>query len=745
LTREDAQDLIERHGGRVAKSVTKKVTHALVGTDAGPTKLAKISERKLPILTEDELLAMIRAAGPPPTNNDDDGDVVVVTASSPATRPPTQQLPNTGTVTVTATATATAAITAQPPLLWTDKYAPKASGQVIGNSAAVQQLKDWLQNWDMRSGPTTQKQQQESKAPRASLLTGPPGLGKTTAATLVSRECGYEAINLNASDTRSKSTLRETVAEMLGTHGLTEYWAATTTTTSTMTTTTRRRTVLIMDEVDGMSSGDRGGLAELVQLIKSSKIPIICIANDRYKVRSLEAHCLKLPFRRPTAQQILARLTQIAHLEQLQLDPQVLRRLAEACHGDVRHAVHVLQYWTVGGPASTSMTTATTTSSSSSNSATPSVDTIREELQRGGKNLTLGPFDAAPQLLSVNVHATRMTDQLEAFFVDHSLLPLFIYENYLSMQPQHVPASISSTPPAHAAFVLRQIARAADSISLGDILSQSIRQNQNWELLPGMGVVSSVRPAMSSLGQLRSQIQFPQWLGKNSTTQKRARMVSELQLQVSLATHGVTSRALRLDYAAPLATALTQPLVQSGADGIAPIIDIMDTYGVTREGREALLEVVALSGSLPLLDSVPSTVKAAFTRTYNKAAHKTTSGATGSRRRGASSSASASAAPGGSVVGPDGELAMVTADDAGGGGGGGETDLGLDEQPDDNATDSPADDGIILVKPNASSTKSTPKRSAKAAQDPSSKPHAKPKRSSSSAKAKKAASGANLL
>ena len=40
--------------------------------------------------------------------------------------------------------------------------------------------------------------------------------------------------------------------------------------------------VLIMDEVDGMAGNeDRGGVAELISLIKKSSIPIICICNDR--------------------------------------------------------------------------------------------------------------------------------------------------------------------------------------------------------------------------------------------------------------------------------------------------------------------------------------------------------------------------------------------------------------------------------------------------------------------------------
>ena len=43
-----------------------------------------------------------------------------------------------------------------------------------------------------------------------------------------------------------------------------------------------RKTVLIMDEVDGMSGGDRGGIADLIASIKSSHIPIICLCNYKY-------------------------------------------------------------------------------------------------------------------------------------------------------------------------------------------------------------------------------------------------------------------------------------------------------------------------------------------------------------------------------------------------------------------------------------------------------------------------------
>lgn len=66
------------------------------------------------------------------------------------------------------------------------------------------------------------------------------------------------------------------------------------------------KTVLIMDEVDGMSAGDRGGIADLIASIKISKIPIICICNDRYsqKLKSLVNYCLLLSYRKPTKQQV---------------------------------------------------------------------------------------------------------------------------------------------------------------------------------------------------------------------------------------------------------------------------------------------------------------------------------------------------------------------------------------------------------------------------------------------------------
>jgi len=104
----------------------------------------------------------------------------------------------------------------------------------------------------------------EAPSLKAVLLSGPPGVGKSSAAAALCREFGYEIVEFNASDTRSKSKLDELVSTLVGNRTIGEFFAA--------KTKKVKKTCLIMDEVDGMSSGDRGGMAKLIDLIKKTKV-----------------------------------------------------------------------------------------------------------------------------------------------------------------------------------------------------------------------------------------------------------------------------------------------------------------------------------------------------------------------------------------------------------------------------------------------------------------------------------------
>ncbi|KAG1333894.1 putative Replication factor C subunit 1 [Cocos nucifera] len=301
LEREEAEDLIKRHGGRVTGSVSKKTSFLLADEDVGGRKSSKAKELGIPFLTEDGLFDMIRKSKPAKAHSlsvDQVGsggrkDAAKIVKSGTAPGKPKVQSADRSSLT------------------WTEKYRPKVPNDIIGNQSLVKQLHDWLMHWNeqfLHAGQKGKgKKQADSGSKKAVLLSGSPGIGKSTSAKLVSQMLGFQAIEVNASDNRGKADTKivkgvggntsNSIKELVSNEALScgKNWSK------------HPKSVLIMDEVDGMSAGDRGGVADLIASIKISKIPIICICNDRYsqKLKSLVNYCLLLNFRKPTKQQVV--------------------------------------------------------------------------------------------------------------------------------------------------------------------------------------------------------------------------------------------------------------------------------------------------------------------------------------------------------------------------------------------------------------------------------------------------------
>lgn len=75
---------------------------------------------------------------------------------------------------------------------------------------------------------------------------------------------------------------------------------------------------------------------------------------------------------------------------------------------------------------------------------------------------------------------------------------------------------------------MKHVALTADSLTLGDMVEKRIRSSMAWSLLPIQAMYSSVLPGEYMSGTITSRIEFPKWLGRNSTTQKRRRLAQEL-------------------------------------------------------------------------------------------------------------------------------------------------------------------------------------------------------------------------
>jgi len=93
-----------------------------------------------------------------------------------------------------------------------------------------------------------------------------------------------------------------------------------------------------MDEVDGCGSSDRGGIAALIKVIKNTRMPIVCIANDHSnrKLVSLINHCYDMRFIKPSPNDIVRRMGFIAKKEGIRIELSGLERIIEFSNNDIR-------------------------------------------------------------------------------------------------------------------------------------------------------------------------------------------------------------------------------------------------------------------------------------------------------------------------------------------------------------------------------------------------------------------------
>jgi len=133
---------------------------------------------------------------------------------------------------------------------WCDKYKPKYLDDIFGNKENISKIKTWITDFINKKEGTK----------IGLFISGPPGIGKTSLSHLILNHYGYEVIEYNASDVRSQKSVKENLNKVLNSTNI-----------SVMKGNHLKNIAIIMDEVDGMSSGDRGGVSELVYIINPNK------------------------------------------------------------------------------------------------------------------------------------------------------------------------------------------------------------------------------------------------------------------------------------------------------------------------------------------------------------------------------------------------------------------------------------------------------------------------------------------
>ncbi|XP_053992345.1 uncharacterized protein LOC128883723 isoform X2 [Hylaeus volcanicus] len=607
-SREEMENYIKRMGGHVVSAVSGRTDFLVTGYILENNKpveegskykkalIQKSNGKPLSIVTEEDFFQMYPlplCSRPSPVDGATNKNIVI----------PEQTFPIHDTKVLNVVLDKKSDVSQA---LWSEKYRPVKSSQIIGNGENIRRLKAWLMNWydvclgkknTFVEGEFSKKRilNSDSMESRACMISGVPGIGKTTAARVVASECNYDIIEYNSSDNRGKDII-EVINDMTsGGKTLSHFFKKTSASHSPS------RTVLLLDEMDGLSSGDRGGAQAVKALIEKTMCPVICICNDRnhVKVRNIASKCYDLRFTKPPKNMVAKRICTIALQEHFTIEYNAAELLCERVGNDIRQILNTLQMLCPRFSHTHGVT----------------FDMMRQHVEQRLKDdqVMVNTFDIVRQLLTKNeARLLSLNDKLDAFFVDYDFIPLHIQENYVQAYStfcQRLQTPIMET--------IETLASVADSISYSDVVNRKIRRDGCWTLLPDFGFFSTVLPACLTSGFV-GRTEFPKWLGKNSSKSKNRRLLSEISLYIGLKA-SISLIQMRVSgYLDLVYERILEPL-QTSTDGFVKdaatrTLERMNAYGLTKQHVFENISALRLRNQPDLYSGLPSSTKRVLTQ-----------------------------------------------------------------------------------------------------------------------------------
>ncbi len=144
------------------------------------------------------------------------------------------------------------------------------------------------------------------KIKRSIYLHGNTGSGKTYFIKKILKEMKYDIIYYNSNNTRNSKFIKNISSNYVSDNNILSLFNK-----------KQKKIVILMDEIDSMNNGDKGGINSLITLIRPKKtskqkkefitnIPIIIISNNKIdkKIKELKKYCICINLKDPTDKQL---------------------------------------------------------------------------------------------------------------------------------------------------------------------------------------------------------------------------------------------------------------------------------------------------------------------------------------------------------------------------------------------------------------------------------------------------------
>ena len=358
--------------------------------------------------------------------------------------------------------------------MWVQKYRPESLSDYRGASSEKEELKNWAEDWEQGDKPV--------------LLHGQAGTGKTSLVEALANDLGYELVETNASDVRTKGKLKEELKE--ATRQASFYGG---------------KKLILVDEVDGMGRSDRGGTSELATIVDESRFPVVMTANDAYdsNIRTLRNKSKLIKLDSVHTNSIAAHLREILENEGIEYEDGAPKRIARSAGGQMRSAVNDLQAAAMGQEKL-------------------GVDDLESI---SGRDTKQDIFQAL-KIVFKTTTAKTAEDATNGLDEDPDTFLQWIREN--------VPREYKKK---------EDVAEAYNWVSKADLFNGRIRRRQNWKLLKYLYKFSTVGVALSKDEKYSgyTKYQYPSKISKMGSSMASRKKMDSVTSKMSEKLH-ISSR-----------------------------------------------------------------------------------------------------------------------------------------------------------------------------------------------------------